>query len=188
MYAIRPTLETDSMTTAGDRKLLAAGVRHPVRALDGLLHDPDLHPVQSDRRHLVGFLLVEPQRVAGARLARRHHCADHDDAHVVHQRRPAQNLLRQVHRHLPGHVLHHGLRLPLGYVTCFLSHQWCLPVSVAGSVARRSWLGPEIIDTAGWLCAGRTSTWTKLHHEASTRGRAITGYGQKQPCTQQLVD
>ena len=86
-------------------------MRHQVRPLHGLLHDPDLHPVQSDRRHLVGVLLAQPQRITGSRLSGRHHRLDHDDAHVVHQRRLAQNLLRQVYRHLLGHLLHHGLRL-----------------------------------------------------------------------------
>ena len=100
-----------------NRELLASGVRHPVRPLHGLLPDPDLHPVQFDCRHLLGFLLAQPQRLAGPRLPRRHHRAHHDDAHVLNQRPIAKNLLRQVHWHLPGHLLRHGLRFSIGYRT-----------------------------------------------------------------------
>lgn len=90
------------------RKLLSPGLRDPVRPLHGLLSDPDLHPVRADRHHLVGVLLAQQERHSGQSGPRRHHRAHHDHAHVFHQRRPAQDLLRQVHRRLPGHLLRHG--------------------------------------------------------------------------------
>ena len=99
------------------RQLFPAGVRHSVRPLDGLLFDSDLHPIELDCRHLVGFVLDQPQRFAGQGLAGRDDGAHHDDAHVVNQRPIAKNLLRQIHRYLPGHLLRHGFRIAPGYVS-----------------------------------------------------------------------
>jgi len=56
------------------------------------------------RRPVVGVVLAAPRRGAGARRARHHHRAHHDDAHLQHQRRPAQDLVPQEHRRLPGTI------------------------------------------------------------------------------------
>ena len=86
-------------------------MRHPIRAIDGLLLDSNLHPVQPDRRHLMGVLLAEPERVTSPRVPGCHHRAHHDHAHVLDQRGAAQDLLRQVDRYLSGNLLRYGLRL-----------------------------------------------------------------------------
>jgi hypothetical protein len=96
------------------RELLTAGMRDPVCPLHGLLPHPDLLPIQPDCNHLMGELLAESQRDAGTSQPRRHHCADHDYAHVLYQCSTAQDILRQVHRRLPRHVLRHGVRLTAG--------------------------------------------------------------------------
>ena len=92
------------------RQLFANVAGDPVRPLDGLLPDPDLHSVRFDCHHLVGFLLAQQASHASSCVARCHHRADHDNAHVLHQRCLAKDLLRQVHRHLPRHLFRHGLR------------------------------------------------------------------------------
>ena len=94
------------------RHLLAPHCRDPLRAPHGLLPDPDLHPLLAHCSHLLGLLLAPPKRFAGARSIGRDDGANNDNSHVLHQRRPAQDLLRQVDRHLPRHLLHNGLRGP----------------------------------------------------------------------------
>lgn len=42
------------------RKLFAAGLRDPVRTVDGLLPDSNLHTLGLDRHYIVGELLAEP--------------------------------------------------------------------------------------------------------------------------------
>ncbi len=71
----------------------------------------DLHPFEPDCDHLLGVVLVEPRRHPRQSGAGRDHRAHHDHPNGLHQRRPAQDLLRQVHRRLPGRVLLHGVRL-----------------------------------------------------------------------------
>lgn len=93
------------------RKLLSSGLRDTVRSFHGLLPHPDLHSIWSDRHHLLGQLLAEPQcdtRQGGPRC---HHRAHHDHPHVVHQCRATQDFLRQVNRCLLGNLLRHGLRI-----------------------------------------------------------------------------
>ena len=92
------------------RQLFENVAGDPVRPLDGLLPDPNLHPVRPDCHHLVGLFLAQQGRHAGPRLPRRHHRADHDYSHVIYQRCLAKDFLRQIHRHFPRHVLRHGLR------------------------------------------------------------------------------
>lgn len=92
------------------RKLFKTGMWNTVCAFHGLLPDSDLHSVWSDRDHILGVFLAEPQRDAGARRPRRHHRAHHDHTHVLHQRRPAQDLLCQIDRRLPGDLFRHGFR------------------------------------------------------------------------------
>ena len=101
----------DHRGLALDGQLLETGLRNPVRPLDGLLPDPDLHPVQSDRHHLVGLLLAEQGSHAGQSRPRGHHRLDHDHVDGVDERGAAQNILRQVHRRLLGRLLLHGVRL-----------------------------------------------------------------------------
>lgn len=85
-------------------------MRNSVRAFDGLLSDPDLHTVWSDRHYILGLLLAEPERNPRQGIARRHHRVDYDHAYVFDQRRSTENLVRQVHRCLPGNLLRDGLR------------------------------------------------------------------------------
>lgn len=78
------------------RKLLSTCLRDPVRQVDGLLPDPDLHPVRPDRHHLLGELLAQQERDARQGGAGCHHRAHHDDADVVDERGPTQDILRQI--------------------------------------------------------------------------------------------
>lgn len=91
-------------------------MRNPIRQIDGLLPYPDLHTQRTDRHHIVGELLAEQMRDARPSLAGRHHRVDDDHAHVVDERRVAEDILRQVHRRVPGHVFRDGFRLALGLV------------------------------------------------------------------------
>jgi len=98
------------------RQLFEIGLRNPIRTVHGLLPDPDLHTQRIDRHHFVGELLAEQVRDARPRLVRRYHRVDHDHAHVVHQRSAAEDIVRQVHRRVPGHVFRHGFCLASGSV------------------------------------------------------------------------
>ena len=93
------------------RQLLPSGVRVVLRAQSRLLRHPDLHPVMSHCRAVVGVVLAEPRRRAGPSGARHHDRAHDDDAHIQHERLAAQDLLPEEHRRLPRHVLLHGVRL-----------------------------------------------------------------------------
>jgi len=62
----------------------------------------------------VGELLAEQMCNARTRIIGRHHRADYDHAHVLHQRGAAEDIVRQVHRCVPGHVFRHGVRLASG--------------------------------------------------------------------------
>lgn len=88
-------------------------MRDPVREVDGLLPDSNIHTQRADRHHLVGELLAEQERHARQSRPRRHHRVDHDHAHVLHQRRATEDIVRQVHRRLPGNVFRDGLRVSL---------------------------------------------------------------------------
>lgn len=93
------------------RKLLAAGLRDPVRTVDGLLPDPDLHTLRADCHNIVGELLAKPKRDPRSGGPRSNHCAHYDDPNVLDERGATKDLLRQVHRRLSGHLLRHGLCL-----------------------------------------------------------------------------
>ena len=105
-----------SNSTKTKRQLFPTGLRHSICSLDGLLFDSDLHPIEFDCRHLLGFVLDQPQRCTGQGLVGRHDGAHHDDAHVVDQRPIAKNLLRQIHRYLPRNLFRHGLCFTFRYV------------------------------------------------------------------------
>ncbi|KAL2750680.1 ionotropic GABA-aminobutyric acid receptor RDL3 isoform X10 [Vespula maculifrons] len=106
----RSQATTDNNTPI-DRKLLAAGLRDPVRTIDGLLPDPDLHTLRVDRHNIVGELLAKPKRDPRSGGPRSNHCAHYDDPNVLDERGATKDLLRQVHRRLSGHLLRHGLCL-----------------------------------------------------------------------------
>lgn len=93
------------------RKLLSSGVRDSIRSLHGILPHPDLHSIWSDRHHLLGQFLAEPQCDTGQGGPRCHHRAHHDHPHVVNQRSATQDFLRQINRRLLGNLLRHGLRI-----------------------------------------------------------------------------
>lgn len=93
------------------RELLAAGLRDPVRTVDGLLPDPDLHTLGADCHNIVGELLAKPKRDPRSGGPRSNHCAHYDDPNVLDQRGATKDLLRQVYRRLSGHLLRHGLCL-----------------------------------------------------------------------------
>lgn len=92
-----------------NRKLLSSGMRDPVRSFHGLLPHPDLHPIWTDRHHLVGQFLAEPERDTRQGSSGSHHSAHDDNPHVIHQRCSAQDLLCEIHRRLPGDMLRYGL-------------------------------------------------------------------------------
>ncbi len=60
-----------------------------------LLHDPDVHSERAHRRIVVGVVLDQHRRRAGAHLARRAHHPDHDDADDGHDVLAASGLLHQ---------------------------------------------------------------------------------------------
>lgn len=91
-------------------------MRNPIRKIDGLLSHPDIHPQRTDRHHILGELLVEQKRHSGQSRVGRDHRVNHDHAHVFHQRRVAQDILREIHRRLLGHVFRHGFRIAVGLV------------------------------------------------------------------------
>jgi len=86
-------------------------LRDPIRAVHGLLSDPNLHTQRTDRHHILGELLAEPECHAGQSGFGCHHRADHDHAHVIHQRSAAEDIVREIHRRIPGNVFRHGVRL-----------------------------------------------------------------------------
>ena len=67
----------------------------------------------NQRRHSLSAPLIPglQGRYAGTRGAGGDDGADHDHPDILHQLGPAQDLLRQVDRCLPGGLLLHGLRL-----------------------------------------------------------------------------
>ena len=69
-----------------------------------------VHSLQPDRGDVLGVVLAEPWRGAGPGGPGRDNGADHDHADGQRQRGPAQDLLHEVDRHLPGRVLLHGVR------------------------------------------------------------------------------
>ena len=93
------------------RQLLPSGVRVVLRAQSRLLRHPDLHPVMPHRRAVVGVVLVESRRRAGAGGARHHDRAHDDDAYLQHERLAAEDLLPEEYRRVPRHVLLHGVRV-----------------------------------------------------------------------------
>ena len=93
-----------------NRELLSPGVRDPVRASDGLLPHPGVHPVVPHCDHLMGLLLAEPGRHSRQGWAGRDNRAHHDHAHGLDQCSPAKNFLREVNRRLSWCLLLHGFR------------------------------------------------------------------------------
>ena len=98
-----------------NRELLSPGVRDPVRASDGLLPHPGVHPVVPHCDHLVGLLLAESRCHSCQGRARGDYCAHHDHANGLDQCSPAKDFLRQIHRRLPRRLLLHGFRISPGY-------------------------------------------------------------------------
>ena len=98
-----------------NRKLLSPGVRDPVRASDGLLPHPGVHPVVAYCDHLVGLLLAESRCHSCQGWARCDYRAHHDHANGVDQRSPAKDFLRQIHRRLFRCLLLHGFRFSARY-------------------------------------------------------------------------
>ena len=95
------------------RQLFSSSVRDSVCALDGLLPHPSLHPLQSNRHHIVGLFLAESRCHACQSRPWCYHCADHDHPNGLYQRGPAKDILCQVHRCLPGRMFLHGVRFSI---------------------------------------------------------------------------
>ena len=93
------------------RQLLSSGVRVVLRAQSRLLHHPDLHPVVSDRRLVVGLLLAESRRRASPCRPRHHDRPNDDDPYIEHERVAAEDLLSEEHRRISRDVLLHGVRV-----------------------------------------------------------------------------
>lgn len=94
-----------------NRQLLPPDMRNPVYSQHGLLPDSDLHPCWPDRDHLLGVILVAPERDTSSGGTRCDHRAHDDHPHVQHQRRLTQDLLHQEHRRLLRHLFRYGVRL-----------------------------------------------------------------------------
>lgn len=79
------------------RKLLSIGLRDPVCPFYGLLLDPDLHPIQLDRDHFVGIVLVESRCHTCSRQFGCDHCVDHDNVDGLNQCSSSKDLLCEIH-------------------------------------------------------------------------------------------
>ena len=86
-------------------------MRVVLRAQSRLLHHPDLHPVVSDRRLVMGLLLAESRRRASPCSAGHHDRTNDDDPYIKHERVAAEDLLSKEHRRLSRDVLLHGVRV-----------------------------------------------------------------------------
>ncbi|XP_061541228.1 glycine receptor subunit alphaZ1 isoform X2 [Phycodurus eques] len=76
----------------------------PPGASDGLLPDPDVHPVPAHRHPVLGVLLDQHGRRPRPGGPGHHHRAHHDHAELGIPSLPAQGVLREGHRHLDGRV------------------------------------------------------------------------------------
>ena len=98
------------------RQLLAIGLRDPVCPVHGLLPHPDLHPIQSDCRHILGVFLAQQGGDTSESDSGSDHCANHDHSNGLNKLGPAKGVLCQIHRRVPGILFLHGVRLLVRYV------------------------------------------------------------------------
>ena len=69
-----------------------------------------LHPQQSHSGHVLGLLLAQQRGSSCQGRPGGDHCPHHDHPHQLSQRRPAQDILHEVNRHLSVRLFLHGLR------------------------------------------------------------------------------
>jgi len=118
--SIFTTIQSTRTSSKGDgnkfdnRELLEIGLRNPVRPINGLLLDPNLYTQRANRDHIVGKFLAEQMCYTRPSIFGRHYRLDDDHTHVIDERRVAQDILRQVHRRVPGHMFRDGLRFATG--------------------------------------------------------------------------
>ena len=88
-----------------------------------ILISPGLHPQQSHSGHVLGLLLAQQRGSSCQGRPGGDHCPHHDHPHQLSQRRPAQDILHEVHRHLSVCLFLHGLRSPDRVCLCRLHRQ-----------------------------------------------------------------
>lgn len=72
-------------------------MRDPIRKVYGLLSHPNIHTQWTDCHHILGEFLVKQERHPCESRLGRDYCVDHDYAYVFHQRRVAEDIVREVH-------------------------------------------------------------------------------------------
>ena len=93
------------------RKLLTIILRNSVYVVDGLLPDPDLHPLFTHRRHLVGLFLAQPGCNTSKGVTWCDNRANNDHTNWNDQCPTAKDFLSEVYWRLPELLLLHGVRL-----------------------------------------------------------------------------
>ena len=84
---------------------------------------PGLHPQQPHSGDVLGIILAQQRSSSSQGRAGCHHCPHHDHPHQLRQRRPAQDFLHEVHRHLSVCLFLHGVRCPDRVRLCWLHRQ-----------------------------------------------------------------
>ena len=82
-----------------------------------------VHTQQSHSGHVLGLLLAQQRSRSSQGRTGGDHCPHHDHPHQLRQRRPAQNILHEVHRHLSVCLFLHGVRSPDRVRLCRLHRQ-----------------------------------------------------------------
>lgn len=82
-----------------------------------------LHSEQSHSGDVLGLLLAQQRSSSSPSRTGGDHCAHHDHPHQLRQRRPAQDILHEVHRHLSVCLFLHGVWSHGGIRLCGLHRQ-----------------------------------------------------------------
>ena len=59
-------------------------MRDPIRAVHGLLPDPDLHTIRPHCRHILGLILAQQGRHTRPRWSGGDNCAHYDNPDIIH--------------------------------------------------------------------------------------------------------
>lgn len=166
-------------------------MRNSIRQIDGLLSDPNLHTVRSNRYHLVGQFLAEQKRYACSSSSGRDYCAHDDHVDVIYQCGLTKDFLHQIHRRVPGDLFRHGLRFALRYSEFGLD----LVVSFIRTQAAKRFFSVFVeYATVGYMAKrlqmrkGRVLQLQRLVERKSTMpdyGRSSTMYGRPSFCGSQ---
>ena len=82
-----------------------------------------LYSEQSHSGDVLGLLLAQQRSSSSPSRTGGDHCPHHDHPHQLRQRRPTQDILHEVHRHLSVCLFLHGVRSPDRVCLCRLHRQ-----------------------------------------------------------------